>query len=125
MAIVAATASNRVSDHATPETTIMNILTAATLAITGMRAIITRINAAVGNRTRAALNMPASGSIPVVAAAVPRQAMRGAGISRLSSPVPAEYLPALARSRILRLRLRATGSAAAHRVGRSGAAAHR
>jgi len=87
----------------------MKMMTAGAPAITAVTAIITTITAAFSaaiRSARAALGSPAARAIPVVAPpGIRRQATRYSGISRPVGLVRPEYLPALARSQILRLRI--------------------
>lgn len=90
----------------------MKLITAATLAITALTALIITINAVVSSAARtaprspAAQQDPASRAIPV---AVPqgarRPVLRETGISRPMGWIRPEYLPALARSQSLRLQV--------------------
>jgi hypothetical protein len=88
------------------ETTIMNMMTAAFLGITAITVIILTIAAAVSAAARAASESPEIQSVPVATQPrVRRRAMRNSGVSRPIAPIRPQYLPALARSRILRLRM--------------------
>jgi hypothetical protein len=85
----------------------MNMMTAAILTSTALTAIITTITAAVSAATRAALQSQATRVIPVSAPSkLRRHAVRRSGVSRPMGLIRPQYLPALARSRILRPRIR-------------------
>ena len=88
------------------ETTIMNTMTAAILGITALTAIILTLMAALNAAPRAASESSATQLVP---AATPprirRRTMRTPGVSRPIGLIRPQYLPALARSRILRLRM--------------------
>lgn len=106
MTVVAAT-TTKASIGTLKETTIMNVMTAAILGITAITAIILMIAAAVSAPARAAASE--SQATQVVPAASPprvrRRTMRSSGVSRPIALIRPQYLPALARSRILRLRM--------------------
>jgi hypothetical protein len=102
MTVVPATAM-KPAIRTTRETTIMNIMTAAILAIT---AIILTITAAISAAARAASESPETKAVPLeTQPRVRRRAMRNTGVSRPIALIRPQYLPALARSRILRLRM--------------------
>ena len=103
MTVVAATAA-KPAIRAIRETTIMNTMTAAILGITGITAIILTIAAAVSAAVRAAASeSPATQVVPV--ATPPRIRRRALRVSRPIALIRPQYLPALARSRILRMRM--------------------
>jgi hypothetical protein len=106
MTVAAATAT-KASIRTLKETTIMNMMTAAILGITAITAIILTIAAAVSAAARAvASENPATHVAPVAAPPrVRRRTMRSSGGSRPIALIRPQYLPALARSRILRLRM--------------------
>jgi hypothetical protein len=105
MTVVAATAT-KASIRTLKETTLMNMMTAAILGITAITAIILTISAAVSAAARAAAGSPATQVVPVATPPrVRRRAMRNSGVSRPIALIRPQYLPALARSRILRLRM--------------------
>lgn len=84
----------------------VNVMTAAILGITAITAIILTIAAAVSTAARAASGSPENKSVPVATQPrVRRRAMRNSGVSRPIALIRPQYLPALARSRILRLRM--------------------
>ena len=87
----------------------MKRMTAGVPAITAVKAIITTITAAFSaafRSARAALESTATRAIPVAAPpGIRRHATRYSGISRPIGLVRPEYLPALERSLILRLRI--------------------
>jgi hypothetical protein len=80
------------------ETTVMNMMTAALLT-KAITAIITTI-------TRVAPQPPVTLATPVAAPLrIPRQAQRRSEIFRSIGLIPPQYMPALARTHILRLRM--------------------
>jgi hypothetical protein len=88
------------------ETTIMNMMTAAILGITALTAIILTITAAVSAAARAVSENPTTQEVPVATPPrIRRRALRNSGVSRPIGLIRPQYLPALARSRILRLRM--------------------
>jgi hypothetical protein len=94
----------------------MNMMTAAILAITAMAAVITTIMAAVSAAAWAALKGPATRVIPVAAPpTIRRRAKRDSRIPRPIGLIRPQYLPALARSRILRPRMLHLSSTTPHR----------
>jgi hypothetical protein len=105
MTVVAATAM-KPAIRTIRETTIMNMMTAAILGITAITTIILTIAAAVSAAARAAGESPATQVVPVATPPrVRRRAMRNSAVSRPIGLIRPQYLPALARSRILRLRM--------------------
>ena len=105
MTVVAATAAKQ-EIRTIKETTIMNMMTAAILGITAITAIILTIAAAVSAAARAASESPATQVVPLATPPrIRRRAIRNSGISRPIALIRPQYLPALARSRILRLRM--------------------
>ena len=105
MTVVAATAA-KPEIRTLKETTIMNVMTAAILGITAITAIILTIAAAVSAAARAAAESPETKSVPVATPPrIRRRAMRNSAVSRPIALIRPQYLPALARSRILRLRM--------------------
>ena len=105
MTVVAATAM-KPAIRTTRETTIMNVMTAAILAITAITAIILTITAAISAAARAAAESPETKAVPVATQPrVRRRALRNTAVSRPIALIRPQYLPALARSRILRLRM--------------------
>lgn len=84
----------------------MNMMTEAILAVTAIAAIIATITAAVGAVGRAAPVSSTSRTIAMTAQrGIHRQAMRDSGMSRPMRLIQPEYLPALALSQLLRLRM--------------------
>jgi hypothetical protein len=84
----------------------MNMMTAAILGIAAVTAIIITITAAVSAAARAASESPAPQVVPVATPPrIRRRAMRNSTVSRPIGLIRPQYLPALARSRILRLRM--------------------
>lgn len=82
----------------------MNTMTAAFLT-NAVRAITTTITAAVSAAARTASKPRAALAIPVAAPRrIRRRAQRRYGIFRSIGLIPPQYMPALARSQILRLR---------------------
>jgi hypothetical protein len=105
MTVVAATAT-KPAIRTIRETTIMNMMTAAILGITAITAIILTITAALSAAARAASESPATQVTPVATpAGIRRRAVRNSVVSRPIGLIRPQYLPALARSRILRLRM--------------------
>jgi hypothetical protein len=104
--VVAATAA-KPAIGALEETIIMKMMTAAILGITAITAIIQMITAAVSAAARAAASeSPATQGVPVATPPrVRRRVMRNSGVSRPITLIRPQYLPALARSRILRQRM--------------------
>jgi len=84
----------------------MNMMTAASRAITAITVIVTSITAAVSAAARTGLDSPTTRAIPVVASPkIRRQAVRTSGILHPIGLIRPQYLPALARARSLRLRM--------------------
>ena len=82
----------------------MNMMTIAFLAIAAITVIVTTISAAINIVARTRLDSPTTRAIPAtVSTRVRRHATRVAGISRPIRLIRPQYLPALARARILRL----------------------
>jgi hypothetical protein len=103
--VVAATAA-KLEIKTLKETTIMNVMTAAILGITAITAIILTIAAVVSAAARAAAESPATQVVPVATPPrIRRRAMRSSGVSRPIGLIRPQYLPALAHSRVLRLRM--------------------
>jgi hypothetical protein len=83
----------------------MNMMTAAFLS-NAVTAIITTITAAVGAAARMASKPRPTLVIPVAAPRrIRRQAQQCSGIFRSIGLIPPQYMPALAQSQILRLRM--------------------
>jgi hypothetical protein len=88
------------------ETTIMNTMTAAILGITALTAIILTLMAALNAAPRAASESSATQVVPgATPPRIRRRATQTPGVSRPIGLIRPQYLPALARSRILRLRM--------------------
>jgi len=86
------------------ETLIMNMLTAASLVFAALTVVVTAITTARSATARTNLDRPIPRAIPAaVATRIRRQAMRASRVSRPIRRVRPQYLPALARARILRL----------------------
>ena len=79
----------------------MSMTATATL---GIKALITTIAAAFSTAARAYRKILEDSPPPRAAPRARRRAPRATGIARQTSRVRPEYLPALARSRILRMR---------------------
>jgi hypothetical protein len=105
MTVVAATAA-KLAIRTLKETTIMNMMTAAILGITAITAIILTIAAAVRAAARAASErLAAQGVTAATPPRVRRRATRNSLVARPIALIRPQYLPALARSRILRVRM--------------------
>jgi hypothetical protein len=83
----------------------MNVMTAAILGITAIMAIILTIAAAVSAAARAASESPETKVPAATQPGIRRRAMRNSGVSRPINLIRPQYLPALAHTRILRLRM--------------------
>jgi hypothetical protein len=81
----------------------MNTMAAMVLAVTGITVIIIMITAAFGGEDRGASSASTSPTAPVSAP------------TRMG-PIRAQYLPALAQTRLLRLRMAQLSTSAAYRA---------
>jgi hypothetical protein len=82
----------------------MNMMTTAFVAIATITVIATTIAAAINAAARMGVDRPTTRAIPAtVSTRARRQATRGARVSRPIRLIRPQYLPALARARILRL----------------------
>jgi hypothetical protein len=92
----------------------MHMMRAAILAVT--KAIITGIRATVDAVGRTTPGDLTSHAITVAASrGIRRQAMRASGVSHPIGLIRPQYLPALAQSRLLRLRIAHLSAATRHR----------
>jgi hypothetical protein len=83
----------------------MSMMATAALGITEITALITTITAAYRAAARADQAVAETAQNPhAVARRVRRQALRARGISRQASWVGPEYLPALTRAQLLRIK---------------------
>ena len=82
----------------------MSMMPEAMFAIATISMAVTTIAAAMGATVRTDLDRPIARETPtVVSTRTPQEATRISGISRPIKPIGPQYLPALARARILRL----------------------
>jgi hypothetical protein len=82
----------------------MNMMPEAMFAIATLSMAVTTIAAAMGATVRTDLDRPiARETRPVVSTRARRQATQISAVSRPIKPIGLQYLPALARARILRL----------------------
>ena len=98
--------TDEVRNRVSKDTTIMNMMAALILAVTGITVIVIIITAAFSGADQAAVKGSTAAAAPVPSPTRLRQhPTRAPGVLRSQVAIRPQYLPALAQSRLLRLRL--------------------